>query len=67
VVRKSERKENEDNIETEAADEIHRKPRCFCGEEVGREEMRKNKKDFLFYSRNLFRTLPFSHVLLHIN
>jgi hypothetical protein len=46
--KKGEEEEDDDNIETEAADEKHRKPRYVCGEEIEREE----KYDLFLYSSN---------------
>jgi hypothetical protein len=52
VCGETEEKKEEDDVETEAADERHRKPRCVCGEEI--EKIRKKKEfDLFLLSKNI--------------
>jgi hypothetical protein len=53
-VARSEKKEEEESIETEAADEIHRKPRCVCGEETEKDAKKYIYALFFSYATKLF-------------
>jgi hypothetical protein len=56
-------KKKEDDVETEAADEGHWKPRCVCGEKAER----KRKYDlFSFYPRKMFSNFAFSIICCYI-